>query len=203
MTPKASIAVIDDDQAVLKSTSALLAAYDFETRCFASASAFLEDDNLEGIDCILLDVRMPGLSGLELQNILSQRHAAIPIVFITAHGNIPMAVSAVQAGASGFLEKPFTADQLTRSIEHAITINGSNDASNAEKQAAVEKLSKLTARERDIFEHIVLGETNKNIALILGISPRTVEVHRLRIRDKLGADSLADLIRLKLSSLKR
>lgn len=197
MESKRSIAIVDDDSSVLKSTSALLDSYDFETRTFASGSAFLEAYNRHDFDCIILDVRMPGMNGLEVQSALNDQNAMVPIVFITAHGDIPMAVLAIRAGAADFIEKPFTHEQLTESIDYALKFTAQTLSLRQQRIDAQNRLANLTDRERDVFEQIVMGETNKSIARLLGISPRTVDVHRQRIRDKLDAERLADLIRIK------
>lgn len=201
MKAKRLIAIVDDDRSVLVSTSVLLAALGYVTTQHSSGEQFLEAEDLDKIDCLVLDVRMPGMSGLELQKELSEREISIPIVFITAHGDIPMAVNAIRAGAADMIEKPFTQDELTESIEFALRYQPFKGSSRSSRETANERLERLTEREREVFELVVLGETNKSIARTLDISPRTVDVHRKKLRDKLDADRLADLIRLKQASV--
>lgn len=193
--------IVDDDAGVLKSLSALLEAHGYTTRTFSSAEAFLEDVAGVGRGVLLLDVRMPGMNGLEMQAKLAEDGIDFPIVFITAHGDIPMAIEAIRKGAIDFIEKPFTDQILLAAIERAVQQEaGDQRIATADTRPAGE-LDALTDRERDVFDHLVLGETNKAIAHALGISQRTVEVHRGRIKEKLNARSLADLIRLSQTSL--
>ena len=200
MAVKKHIAVVDDDGSVLMSTAALLSATGYRVSKHASGEQFLASADLAVADCIVLDVRMPGMSGLELQQRLMDDGHTIPIVFITAHGDIPMAVSAIRAGAADMIEKPFTHDQLVESIEFALSYEAFSETLRQRKAVAAERLARLTDREREVFELLVLGETNKAIGRQLGISPRTVDVHRQRLREKLDAHRLADLIRLKQAS---
>ena len=199
-TKQRPIHIVDDDASVLKSLSALLRAHGHDTRTFGSAEAFLADRDACESGILLLDIRMPGMTGLQLQAKLVESGSELPIVFMTGHGDIPMAIEAIRAGASDFVEKPFTDDVLLSAIARALeACSGTEPAAPIDERAS-EKLAVLTARERDVFDHLVLGETNKIIAHELGISQRTVEVHRGRIKAKLNAGSLADLIRLKQAS---
>jgi two-component system response regulator FixJ len=191
------IRIVDDDAGVLKSLSALLRAHGYRTLTFGSAEEFLADPDAARGAALLLDVRMPGMSGLELQAALAKRGVELPIVFMTGHGDIPMAIEAIRAGAVDFIEKPFTDAVLLAALTRALGEGGEAETKAALDRPADEQIACLTARERDVFEHLVLGQTNKIIAHELGISQRTVEVHRGRIKDKLKARSLADLIRLK------
>lgn len=193
-----AVAIVDDDERVLKSTAALLATYDFEVVTFKSAEEFLQQRAAHELICLILDIRMPGMSGMELQVRLQNDRASLPIIFITAHGDIPMAVKAIQDGAADFIEKPFSGDMLAAAIQRSIenpclTDQNLEDAQNEACQA----IAKLTKRETEVFDHLVLGKTTKMIARELDISPRTIDVHRNNIREKLGAQSIADLIRLK------
>lgn len=191
------IAIVDDDGAVLKSLSALLKAHGYGTTTYRSA----EDFDLQGTKaeagCLLLDVRMPGMSGLDLQSMLKEQGVELPIVFMTAHGDIPMAVEAIRQGAIEFIEKPFSDERLLRAIERALAPDPSQEEKKFQRAAASERLVALTAREREVFDHLAAGETSKAIARILDISQRTVEVHRANIKTKLGVMTLSDLIRLK------
>lgn len=190
--------IVDDDQAVSRSTGLLLRAKGIETRAFASAEAFLSALSPEMCGCVLADVRMPGMTGLELQQRLADEGAQLAVVIMTGHGDVPMAVEAMKQGAVDFLEKPFALNALLNSVERAFarldeTADGAPPALDEETRV---RLDSLTTRERDVLDQLVLGQTNKVIAYELGISQRTVEVHRARIKEKLGAASLSDLIRL-------
>jgi len=191
--------VVDDDEAVRDSTRWLLEANGFEVITFASAEEFLAKlPDPEPVACLLLDVRMPGMSGLELHEELSRRGSTLPLIFVTGHGDVPMAVSRMKKGAYDFLEKPFSdtqlrelvADCLSRAEALAHTRRGDRDAS--------ERVERLTVRERQVLELIVAGRLNKQIADDLGISIKTVEAHRANIMDKLGARTMADLMRIAL-----
>ena len=191
------IAIVDDDAAVLKSLAALLGVHGYDTHAFHSADDFLERSGERIFDCLLLDIRMPGMTGLELQAALKEKNKTYPIVFITAHGDIPMAVEAIRAGAIEFIEKPFSDKTLLAAIDRALASGPMRDEGRSQRADASERLSKLTSRERDVFEHLAMGETSKAIARTLGISQRTVEVHRANIKSKLETETLSDLIRIK------
>ncbi|MEZ5933567.1 MAG: response regulator [Alphaproteobacteria bacterium] len=191
------IAIVDDDAAVLKSLSALLQAHGYATETFRSGEEFNLQEGHRHADCLLLDLRMPGISGLELQATLKATGRNLPIVFITAHGDIPMAVQAMRQGAVEFIEKPFSDERLLQAIELALAPDPSREERTRERVEASERLAALTAREREVFEHLAMGETSKAIARILDISQRTVEVHRGNVKSKLGAQTLSDLIRMK------
>ena len=192
-----SVAIVDDDPSVLRSTDILLESLGYDTFPFSSAASFLEEAKFLSVDCLILVVRMPGMSGLELQERLKTLGYTWPVIFITAHGDVPLAVAAVRSGAADFIEKPFTSEQLTDAINYAIKFRPAAKPDRSSEQDAREQLGRLTRRERDVFDLLVLGETNKAIGRTLGISPRTVDVHRQRLRTKLAADRLADLIRIK------
>jgi FixJ family two-component response regulator len=166
------------------------------TRSFASACEFLAayEDGAPG--CLVLDVRMPGMSGLELQEELARRDAHLPIVFLTAYADVPMAVSAVRAGALDFFQKPVNADQLLERVRDALGLDAESRARRRESEAARLRLARLTSRESEILELVVAGHTNKAIAKQLGLSRRTVETHRSRIMHKTGSGSLPELIRV-------
>ena len=189
-----AIFLIDDDPAVVRSTAALLATRGFEVRSWPSAVAFLADYNGQEPICLLLDVRMPDMSGLELQEELHKRGVHLPIIIMTGHADVPMAVKAMRAGAADFIEKPFASSVLWESLER---IQRRRGASRGELRPDVEvALNGLTERERDVLELLVRGHTNKAIAYELEISQRTVEVHRARVKTKLKAQGLADLMRM-------
>jgi two-component system response regulator FixJ len=189
-----TIFLVDDDAAVVRSTAALLSTRGFEVRTWPSAVAFLADYDGQEPSCLLLDVRMPGMTGLELQQELRARGARLPIVIMTGHADVTMAVRAMRAGAVDFIEKPFAPTALWRSLERVLR---RDEAAGAEPPPeAREALGRLTDRERGVLELLVRGHTNKEIAHRLEISQRTVEVHRARIKTKLNAQGLADLMRI-------
>lgn len=187
--------IVDDDYAVRRSTRFLLDQAGRPSRTFVDGREFLARvDTLEA-GCVLLDLRMPGLDGLEVQQALAGR-SSFPVVVVTGHGDVPQAVSAMQAGAVDFLEKPFAADDLLAAIARADRRLDEADAIADHAAAAARKLACLTPRERDVLDGLAQGHPNKTIAYDLGISPRTVEVHRAHLMEKLGAHNLADVLRL-------
>lgn len=197
MTQAVRIYVVDDDQAVLRSLSGLLTANGFETTAFSSAEDFLNrfDDNNRA--CLLLDLRMPGMTGLELQSELNRQGCKIPVIMLTGHGDVPAAVRAMKFGAIDFLEKPSSEERLLDAIESArLYLNDAPAQAAVPAGVVARRLSRLTSREREILQHLILGMSNKEIATTLGISPRTVEIHRARIREKMEAGGLSDLIRM-------
>ena len=190
--------VIDDDEAVRDSISMLLDTENVEHVVYPSAVDFLNayDDAMCG--CLVLDVRMPNMTGLELQEALNKRHSTLPIIFITGHGDIPMAVEAMRRGAVDFLRKPFGEDDLLQRVNEAL--KHATDVRD-ERKALVEVQSHfetLSPREREVFERIASGQANKVVAIELGISERTVEIHRSQVMRKMGARSLAQLVRMKI-----
>ena len=188
--------VVDDDEPVRASLCALLAAYKYDAVASATAEEFLETFEPHDALCAFIDLRMPGMGGMELQRLLSERGIAVPIIILTAHGDVPLAVEAMKRGAIDFIEKPASESQLLSAIE-AAGHHVANRQQPALADAVVsERLARLTGREREVLGYLVLGMTNKHIADELGISQRTVEIHRSRIREKLEARSLADLIRM-------
>jgi two-component system, LuxR family, response regulator FixJ len=197
MSRKPIVYVVDDDAAVRDGLRALLAVKGYEVASFESAEAFLSELPRDVAGCVLADVRMPGMSGLELQRELKRRHPALPIVIITGHGDIPMAVSALKAGAVDFLEKPFDGDAILASIGEALgRAPAAGNMPSAEDVAA--RLAQLTPRERDVMELVVAGHPNKIIAHRLKIALRTVEIHRARVMEKTGARNLSELIRMAI-----
>lgn len=192
------IAVVDDDAAVRMSLQAMLDSSGYRTMPFASGSALLESlPELCGA-CILLDVKMPGLDGLEVQRRLNQLGALVPIVIVTGHGDIAMAVQAMRGGAVDFLEKPVRRDRLMESVSRALRGDRGQRTDGHEKIAITARIDALSPRERQVLEQLVMGRANKAMAFELGISPRTVEVYRRNVMAKTGARSLPHLVRMAL-----
>jgi two-component system, LuxR family, response regulator FixJ len=188
--------VVDDDESVRSSLHFLLRTAGLESRAFGSASEFLTSYDPAQPGCLVLDVRMPGMSGLELQQELNLRGAIIPVIFITGHGDVPMAVEAMQHGAHDFLQKPFRDEDLIERVHKALAKDAKARAGLGEHNAIRARLEALTPREREVLALMVLGKPNKIMAHELGVSQRTVEIHRARVIEKTGASSLAQLIRM-------
>ncbi len=193
-----TIYIVDDDEAVLDALALLLDTVGLNCQTFASAMQFLAAyDGVSG-GCLVLDIRMPGMSGLELQEKLIEEHVLLPIIFITGHGDIPMAVEAMRNGAHDFIRKPFREQELLDRINEALAMESGIRHQQYERAAILMKLQDLTEREREVFQRITAGEANKVIAIELEISDRTVEVHRAHVMKKMAAKSLAQLVRMKL-----
>ena len=186
--------LVDDDEAVRDSLGILLRSVGLASEVYASALEFLEHFDPQRHACLVADIRMPGLSGLELQQRLNEQHADIPIIFITGHGDVPMAVTAMKSGATDFIQKPFRDQDLLDRIAKALEIDRARRASRAEGDAIRERLALLTPRETEVMERVVKGQANKVIAMDLGVSQRTVELHRARVMRKLRMRSLAELV---------
>jgi FixJ family two-component response regulator len=193
---EAIVFVVDDDPEVRRSTARLLQSADLRVETFGSAQEFLSSRPQDAPACLVLDVRLPGLSGLDLQRALTDADLHIPIVFITGHGDIPMSVQAMKAGAVEFLTKPFRDQNLLDAIGQAIARDRAARRQRAEVAALRERYARLTPREHDIMAPVVAGRLNKQIAAALGISEETVKVHRYHVMHKMQAESLADLIRM-------
>ncbi len=191
-----TVFVIDDDASVRKSLSRLLRSAGYTAETFASAEEFLGREHFNGIGCLLLDVQMPGLSGMDLQNELNKADYHMPIIFITGHGDIPTSVEAMKKGASDFLTKPFDDKELLRTVENAIEKDRQARTEYNEILDIRRRINLLTPRENEILRHIISGMLNKQIALKLGIAEKTVKVHRGRVMEKLRVDSVAELVRL-------
>jgi two-component system, LuxR family, response regulator FixJ len=191
-----TVFVVDDDEGVRNSLRFLLKSVGLTTRALGSASEFLEVYKHNQPGCLVLDVRMPGMSGIELQQQLNLRGAAIPVIFITGHGDIPMAVEAMQHGAFDFLQKPFRDQDLIDRIQRALERDARNRAALAQHVRIRERLESLTPREREVLMLMTRGKPNKVMAAELGVSQRTVEIHRARVMEKSGANSLAHLVRM-------
>ncbi len=188
--------VIDDDDAVRESLALLLQSAGLGTRTYASAGEFLSTvDNLQ-VGCVLTDVRMPDIDGLTLQRALAELGSRLPVIVMTGHGDIPLAVQALKRGAADFLEKPFDTDRLLTTIREALDANQAARQQDLARAGIVERLESLTKREREVLDKLVAGLPNKTIAFDLGTSPRTVEVQRARVMEKMGAKSLPDLVRM-------
>ncbi len=190
----ATVFVVDDDEAMRDSLHWLLESMDFKVATYASGEAFLAAYDAQRPGCLILDVRMPGMSGLELHDRLNAAAVTLPIVFITGHGEVPMAVAALKKGAVDFIEKPFAENDLLEIIERCLTLDARQRLERAEREKAQHKLASLTPREREVMDMVVAGKLNKIIADSLDISIKTVEVHRARVMEKLGARSVADLV---------
>jgi len=195
---KGTVYVVDDDEAVRDSLQWLLEGKDYRVRCFDSAESFLSRYDAREVACLIADIRMGGMTGLELQNRLIEGRSPLPVVFITGHGDVPMAVDTMKKGAMDFIQKPFNEDQLVTLVERMLAHakESFSDFQQAADRDAL--LSKLTLRESQVLERIVAGRLNKQIADDLGISIKTVEAHRANIMEKLSANTVADLLKIAL-----
>ena len=197
---KGTVYIVDDDEAVRDSLQWLLEGKDYNVRCYDSAETFLNRYDAREVACLIVDIRMGAMSGLELQDKLIERKSPLPIVFITGHGDVPMAVNTMKKGAMDFIQKPFKEQELLTLVERMLE---EAKASFAKYQQAANRdalLAKLTGREAQVLERIVAGRLNKQIADDLGISIKTVEAHRANIMEKLNANTVADLLKTALGS---
>lgn len=188
------IYLVDDDEAVRDALGMLFRSIGLEHESFASALEFLEKYDARRRSCLVADIRMPGLSGLELQQRLNEQRSEIPVIFITGHGDVPMAVTAMKSGAVDFLQKPFRDQDLIDRIHKALDRDGERRKSRAEQDEIRARLELLTPRETEVMERVVRGQANKVIAMDLGVSQRTVELHRARVMKKLKLRSVAELV---------
>jgi FixJ family two-component response regulator len=188
------IYVVDDDSAVRDALGLLLRSVDLQCTLFESALAFLDAYDPDRHSCLVADIRMPGLSGLELQERLNEQRADVPIIFITGHGDVPMAVNAMKSGAADFIQKPFRDQDLLDRIHKALEQDKERRATRAQQKIIRERLALLTPREAEVMQRVVKGQANKVIAMDLGVSQRTVELHRARVMHKLKMRSLAELV---------
>lgn len=189
------ILIVDDDEDVRDSLRALLKSAGFSVRAFASALALLEDGNAVG-GCLIADVRMPDMDGLALQEELNKRGSTVPVIIVTGHGDVPLAVRAMKSGAIDFIEKPYDDEVLLESVKRALSVRHSKPTIPKDEAASVLLIDDLTPREREVLEHVIAGRPNKLIAFELGISPRTVEIHRAHLMEKMRARSLPELVRI-------
>jgi len=193
-TPEQIIYLVDDDEALRDSLVWLLESQGFKVAPFVSAEDFLRAWRPEFNGCLLLDVRMPGMSGLELHERLRARYCTLPVIFITGHGDVPMAVAALKKGAVDFIEKPFNDTELLRLVSQCLVKEQESRSRRRQDAEVSRRLDQLTQREREVLDLIIAGKLNKQIADVLGISIKTVEVHRARVMEKMAAHSLAELV---------
>jgi len=205
MTPAADahpakIYIVDDDDAVRDSLDAFLTASGYDVHGFASPREFLAVAGTIEFGCVLVDLQMPGMDGLELKKRLNQLNIDLPVVVVTGHGDIATAVAAMRAGAKDFIEKPFTDEAILAGIRIGLADRPKPSVVDQAKQAILDRLKNLSPREREVLEGMVAGQPNKVIAYNLSLSPRTVEIHRARVMDKMQARSLSELVRLAITA---
>lgn len=199
MKAEPTVFVVDDDEPVRDAIAMLLDTIDLSYETFASARDFLDTYTPDRTGCLVLDIRMPGISGLELQEHLQRMNAPVPIVFITGHGDIPMAVEAMKRGAVDFIRKPFRDQELLDRVQDALSQDDDQRAAWENLERIRGNVASLTPREHEVFERVASGQANKVVAIELGISERTVEIHRSQVMQKTRARTLADLVRMKLT----
>ena len=197
---KGTVYVVDDDEGVRDSLQWLLEGKDYRVRCYDSAETFLSRYDVREVACLIVDIRMNGMTGLELQDRLVERKSPLPIVFITGHGDVPMAVNTMKKGAMDFIQKPFQEEALVNLVERMLDQAKEAFAGHQQSASRGALLAKLTSRETQVLERIVAGRLNKQIADDLGISIKTVEAHRANIMEKLNANTVADLLKIALGS---
>jgi RNA polymerase sigma factor (sigma-70 family) len=195
-----TVFIVDDDPAIRFAMQALMDSVNIEHEIFPSGDEFLEGVDDQRAGCLVLDIRMPGLGGLELQDELIKRGSTLPIIFITGHGDVPMAVDAMQKGAVDFIQKPFRDQDLLDRIREALKTDQERREEQQKHAEVAERLARLTNREREVFDLVVTGKPNKVIAYELGVSQRTVEIHRARVMEKMQARSLADLVKMHMTA---
>jgi two-component system, LuxR family, response regulator FixJ len=200
MTANAVVHVIDDDDAMRDSLAFLMGSAGIETQTYDSAKAFLAALPRDTSGCVVTDVRMPGMSGIDLLRELKRLAPSMPVIVITGHGDVPLAVEAMKLGAADFIEKPFDDEALLSSVRNALGRTDKDARREAERAKVQERLTTLSARERQVLDGLVLGHANKVIAFDLGISPRTVEIYRANVMTKMEAASLSELVRMALAA---
>jgi two-component system response regulator FixJ len=198
MAGEPTVFVVDDDPAMQRSLRWLIESVGLRVTTYGTAEQFLAEYDRRRPGCLVLDVRMPGMSGLDLQDELARRDVSIPTIVLTGHAEVAMAVRAVKAGAVDFLEKPFSHQQLLDRIRQAVELDRQAREASSRRAGVLERVRHLTTREREVMELVVAGKANKEIAAELGLSPKTVEVHRAHVMEKMNVESLAELIRVAL-----
>jgi FixJ family two-component response regulator len=198
-TPSKTVFVVDDDEGVRTSLSILLDSVGYVPVPFASATDFLVQYDPNRAGCLVLDIRMPDMGGMELQQELASRGAFLPVIFITGHGDVPMAVQAMKNGAFDFLQKPFGHQDLLDRVARALKADAEARHTLSQNEEIIRRHATLTPREKEVMEMIVAGQANKVIAMDLNLSERTVEIHRARVMDKMGTRSLAHLVRMAMA----
>jgi len=196
--PDPTVHVIDDDQAVRDSMALLLKSMGLRARLFDSARAFLDSYDPSWTGCIVLDIRMPGMSGMELFKHLNEIDCTMPVTFVTGHGDVPMAVEAMHNGAFDFIQKPFRDQELLDRINQALASDSERRSEEGRRRLVQEQFDTLTPREKEVMDCVVRGLANKVIAMDLDLSQRTVEIHRARVMEKMNARSLAELVRMSM-----
>ncbi len=196
MNPEPTVFVVDDDEAVRRFLNGLIASVGLKVETYASAQEFLDAHEPGRPGCLLLDIRMPGMSGLELQKVLVERNIRIPVIILTGHGDVQVAVHAMKAGAVDFIEKPFNNELLLDRIQKAVAESVQADTSRVKRVEIARRMDLLTPREHQVLDMVADGKTNKAIARGLDISEKTVEIHRAHVREKMQAKSLADLVKM-------
>ncbi len=195
--------VVDDDEGMRSALDALLSTVGYQTGFFSRPVDFLAQIKADAPGCLVLDVRMPDMSGLEVQRHLNRMGSMLPVIFITGHGDVPMAVQAMKEGAFDFIQKPFRDQDLLDRINHALKLDAENRNTVARRAEVLRRLESLTPRERQVMELVVQGAANKVIAIDLELSERTVEIHRAKVMEKMGARSIAHLVKLHLTLIDR
>lgn len=198
--PTPTVFIVDDDPAIRFAMQALMDSVNLQHEIFGSADEFLENVSEQRPGCLVLDIRMPGLGGLELQDELIKRGNTVPVIFITGHGDVPMAVEAMQKGAVDFIQKPFRDQDLLDRISEALKTDQERREQREKHAVVSERVERLTNREKEVFDLVVTGKPNKVIAYELGVSQRTVEIHRARVMEKMQARSLADLVKMHMGA---
>jgi two-component system response regulator FixJ len=194
-----AVYVVDDDDGMRRALDTLLSTVGYKTAVFSRPSEFLANFEADSPGCLVLDIRMPDMSGLELQQYLNRMGSMLPVIFITGHGDVPMAVQAMKEGAFEFIQKPFRDQDLLDHINHALKQDAENRNMVARRAEVLHRLESLTPRERQVMDLVVDGAANKVIAIDLELSERTVEIHRAKVMEKMGARSVAHLVKLKLT----
>jgi FixJ family two-component response regulator len=196
-----TVYVVDDDDGMRRALDTLLTTVGYKTAVFSRPSEFLANVKVDSPGCLVLDIRMPDMSGLELQQHLNRIGSMLPVIFITGHGDVPMAVQAMKEGAFEFVQKPFRDQDLLDRINHALKQDAENRNTVARRTEVLHRLESLTPRERQVMDLVVDGAANKVIAIDLDLSERTVEIHRAKVMEKMGARSVAHLVKLHLTAV--